>query len=1288
MSFLRGIAIAASALWLAAGSGAAMAGPDDDIKALMAQVNTLRDAGNEAAAVPLAEKALAIAQQMGPEPEAAIAPLLALGAIEAGAALIERGNWGKAENYLTRALALREKYPGEDKHPDLAKLLKVMAAVYSGKKNHSGAEVYFQRYFQITESRIDAKKLRPDDPEVSQALTAEWNGFLVRGRVADMEKRYQRMIALTEQHLGAGHPYTAILVFQLATGEELLQGPVPSMPLFERFVALAKKALADPATDLGPSVTREILMDDLSRAADRLTMVGQLSKAREALTAVRNARAADAAQEAAVAAVVTGADADAIAQRADELDKRANGAGALPLRKRVLELRQQTLASKPGDGRAQAAVIASCQQLADYYYSNDLADGAEPMLKCVLQVREAQGGKLEIAGALGKLGDVYERLGRLGEAEEALKRAIALTGEAKGADSVDIAPLRIRVASLMALQGRAAEGAKYAEAAAAASAKLFERPPGARNALSDLDKWDERAQPRYSAVEWRGMQTVHQMMGQLGPDSPNLAGPLAFAGSVFQYSKDWANAVNYLDRAQKLVTASFKRGGAIAAEEGAGAGVFTRLAQAGYRLSEDEPGNAAQLRDRMFVAAQWAQHSAAAPAISQIAARLPRDPALASLARERQDLAGEQRGLNASLLAAVSLAPEARQREAQKSEEARKRLAAIDKRIEEIDAALLKRFPKYAALVNPAPLNIAAVQAQLRHGEALVLFLDAPASFGLPGETIAWALTADSARWARIGLGGAAMTEAVFALRCGLDEAAWQGPGATACEAAVKAKNTYPDKPLPYDLDRAYGLYQTLFGPFEDFLKDKRLLIVASGPLASLPLETLVTEKPAEALPSSWQGYRGVKWLGRKQALAVLPSVASFAALRKEGRSGNASEAFLGYGDPKLEGNPQCGPAEAPKACPGDAAAGVSAPDKHSWAAKGFGGYLGGGRASIAALKTLCPMPEASMELKCVAKNLGAAAAGRVNMGEAASEAAVKRARLDQYRVLHFATHGLLAGPAAAANGAAAEAALVLTPPQEAGEEDDGLLTASEISQLKLNADWVVLSGCNTAGDEKAGAETLSGLAGAFFYAGARSLLISHWGVDSYTASILTAGTLKELASAPGNGAAMALQKSKIALMDDEKRPWNAHPSFWAAFAMVGEGGRGGARSAPANPPAAADTAKTQPAAGAPKNQGAASKPPEGAAPAQTPAGETSGTAAETDITGILSGILHSQFHPEHGAEAEKAEKAEKVEKPGADPAPAKPPVAAEPAKQGASKPGKTKPAAAKPEEVNTLPPQ
>ena len=101
---------------------------------------------------------------------------------------------------------------------------------------------------------------------------------------------------------------------------------------------------------------------------------------------------------------------------------------------------------------------------------------------------------------------------------------------------------------------------------------------------------------------------------------------------------------------------------------------------------------------------------------------------------------------------------------------------------------------------------------------------------------------------------------------------------------------------------------------------------------------------------------------------------------------------------------------------------------------------------------------------------------------------------LSDYRILAFATHGLVSGEMKGL----AEPALVFTPPESGTEADDGLLTASEIATLELDADWVILSACNTAAaDGTPGAEGLSGMAKAFFYAGARALLVSHWSVNS-----------------------------------------------------------------------------------------------------------------------------------------------------------------------------------------------
>ena len=154
--------------------------------------------------------------------------------------------------------------------------------------------------------------------------------------------------------------------------------------------------------------------------------------------------------------------------------------------------------------------------------------------------------------------------------------------------------------------------------------------------------------------------------------------------------------------------------------------------------------------------------------------------------------------------------------------------------------------------------------------------------------------------------------------------------------------------------------------------------------------------------------------------------------------------------------------------------------------------YWKGALVDVQALGAgLDPLPETADELRAVAKAIGGAAED-IHLGASATETAVKDKKLSDYRVIYFATHGLVAGELKGL----AEPALVLSVPQTGTSRDDGLLTASEVAQLKLDADWVVLSACNTAAANKAGAEAFSGLARAFFYAGARSLLVSHWPVE------------------------------------------------------------------------------------------------------------------------------------------------------------------------------------------------
>jgi CHAT domain-containing protein len=204
-------------------------------------------------------------------------------------------------------------------------------------------------------------------------------------------------------------------------------------------------------------------------------------------------------------------------------------------------------------------------------------------------------------------------------------------------------------------------------------------------------------------------------------------------------------------------------------------------------------------------------------------------------------------------------------------------------------------------------------------------------------------------------------------------------------------------------------------------------------------------------------------------------------------------------------------------------------------------------------LRALAPLPDTATELRTVARSLGAND-NNLLLGAAATESNLRKQNLKDARVIYFATHALLPGELSCQS----EPALALSPPASPATDrsTDGLLDASEVASLSLNADLVVLSACNTGQTEsKLGGGALAGLAESFFYAGARSLIASHWQVPSTATAQLMVGMFGKLTADPAGGAARAIRSAQLALMD---KPDTAHPFFWAAFTLIGDSGTPG----------------------------------------------------------------------------------------------------------------------------------
>ena len=506
------------------------------------------------------------------------------------------------------------------------------------------------------------------------------------------------------------------------------------------------------------------------------------------------------------------------------------------------------------------------------------------------------------------------------------------------------------------------------------------------------------------------------------------------------------------------------------------------------------PATRAAVMGEAFVAAQLPRDGQTARALQAMAVRVAAgDPALAAAARALQDAARRRDGLRFALGQETLRPPD--QRAPAREEALRAQLAEAEQKPAELEEKLQAEFPRYARLAASTPAAVADLAPLLGPNEAVVMTVSGVRS------TVVLLLRGGQVHAHGLSDYGREKVRAeVAALRAGL----------------VPAEGRL----APFDATAAHRLYARLLGPLAGELAGvTHLLVSPGGPLLSLPWGVLVTQPPAAGQPPHF--------LARDMAISVLPTVASLRELRAVAGRSAAPRPFIGFGDPAFGGGGAAGAlAAAATLC------------------------RRGEPMDPAVLRAMPPLPDTAVELKEIAKRLGADAGGVV-LGKDATEARVRATDLSQYRVVAFATHGLLPGELRCQS----EPALVLTPPAAASASDDGLLDASEVTQLKLDADWVLLSACNTAGpDGGLGGESLSGLTRAFLYAGARALLVSHWPVASKATTDLTTGLFAEQARDATLGRAEALRRSQLALLG---RPETAHPFFWAPFVLVGDGGSG-----------------------------------------------------------------------------------------------------------------------------------
>lgn len=768
---------------------------------------------------------------------------------------------------------------------------------------------------------------------------------------------------------------------------------------------------------------------------------------------------------------------------------------------------------------------------------------AEALMRRALAIRSAALGEEDAATAqsAGNLGLILSARGEHEQAAALHRQALAVNRVALGPDHPDTSKSINNLAVDLEALGEYDQAIELFRQAL----EIDERTSGAMHpntatALNNLAdslamRGDFASLTEAGQLSERALAIREAVLGDGHPDTISSLDSLATVVSTLGL---WGEAAPLFERAVALQTDPANRSGIRAISH-----MFAAAAANAMLLDPEQAGTAA------FETVQWPMGGQASAALAATAARLAaREPELVALVRRRQDAEERHGELLDAILSAHGAGDDGRARALRSEAD---ELSAL---IAGLDDELARRFPRFASLNSGEPLPVGAVVPLLRRGEALVLVV--PGHVRRSGFRVAG--SAFVVRWD--GAVHAAMLEPGYGiqldiarLRCSIDRDSSSdcvrrlgGEGGTETGTRGAVTLVAGVSPGGFDLGLAHDLHGRMLGPLEEALEGVEHLIFVGGDdsLANLPLQLLVTEAPDPALMGA-DALREARWLIRDMALSTLPSVASLAALREVAPAAAAgSRRFLGVGDPVIgRGGPmRCADEDA-------------APVRVALAQEVTGGLVrsaGDGVTDVEAVRALSRLPDTRCELEAIAATLGG---GTLLLDAMATETELKRlddeGELADHRILAFATHGLTAG---AIGGG--EPALVLTPPTAASALDDGLLTASEIAALSLDADWVILSACDTAAGQESGGESLSGLARAFFYAGSRSLMVSHWPVVSSAAVRITTGAFDRLARSPEIGRAEAVRQSLVAMLDDPSSgEAELHPRYWAPFSLVGEGG-------------------------------------------------------------------------------------------------------------------------------------
>jgi CHAT domain-containing protein/tetratricopeptide (TPR) repeat protein len=523
--------------------------------------------------------------------------------------------------------------------------------------------------------------------------------------------------------------------------------------------------------------------------------------------------------------------------------------------------------------------------------------------------------------------------------------------------------------------------------------------------------------------------------------------------------------------------------------------------------------------------ADWADNGPAQRALAEAAVRMAIvEPGMQDLVRREQDTRREVEALRAAAAGELERAPKALGDSAARLSS---RMLALEETLGVLAEEVRVRYPDYGQLTLGRRVPVPELVSHLRRGEAVLHV------YVRRADTLLWLVRWDGqVHSARVDLSAAQAAKLV---------------------QRIHASVTFNDAGrLPtFDIDAAQHLHAQLVASLSAaWVGVDELIVSTGGVLAAIPW-TLLRARPTPtaggATPAESSGPVGEArgWLIERFALSQAPGLRSWLRVRSLPAMGHRGEPLLGWGDPLFAPN-RAAIAE-PLAASAELRSGVrrlrNADARTASASEDF---------------QLPSLPETRDELVAIAEALGADPKRSLQLGAQATRASVVQAsaegRLERASTVVFATHGLMAGDIPGLQQPALALASVLPAPGARTRPDalEAFLQLDDVLRLRLHADWVILSACNTAAADGRGELALSGLATGFFYAGARSLLVTHWAVETESAKLLSVSTLTQHTTQPGLGKAKSL---RLAILKTMNEPRYAHPAFWAPYVVVGDGG-------------------------------------------------------------------------------------------------------------------------------------